>query len=64
MFKHTLTASFAAVALLLAHPTLAADAQQMEENKKAVAAFYDAALKPLGYKCVAEGSSSEHAYSR
>jgi hypothetical protein len=26
--------------------------------------FYDAALKPLGYKCVAEGSSGEHAYSR
>jgi predicted SnoaL-like aldol condensation-catalyzing enzyme len=39
------TFAAAAVILLLATPTvLAADAKQMEENKKAVAAFYDAAL--------------------
>ncbi len=39
------TFAAAAVILLLATPTvLAADARQMEENKKAVAAFYDAAL--------------------
>ena len=44
MFRHMLTASLAAVALLLAHPALAADAKQMEENKKTVRALYDAAL--------------------
>jgi len=44
MFNHMLTASFAAVALLLAHPVLAADAQQMEENKKTVRALYEAVL--------------------
>jgi len=43
MVRPTLAA--AAVILLLAAPAaLAADANQMEENKKAVAAFYDAAL--------------------
>jgi len=31
-------------AVALAHPVLAADAKQMEENKKIIAAFYDAAL--------------------
>jgi len=34
----------AAIAFIAAHPALAADAKQMEENKKAVAAFYDAVL--------------------
>jgi predicted SnoaL-like aldol condensation-catalyzing enzyme len=39
------TFAAAAVILLLATPSvLAADAKQMEENKKAVAAFYDAVL--------------------
>ena len=44
MLKHMLTASLAAVALLLARPALAADAQQMEANKKTVRALYEAAL--------------------
>jgi predicted SnoaL-like aldol condensation-catalyzing enzyme len=30
--------------IAIAHPALAADAKQMEENKKIVTAFYDAAL--------------------
>ena len=34
----------AALALLLVRPALAADAKQMEENKKTVAALYDAVL--------------------
>ena len=44
MFKHMLIALLAAVALLLARPVLAADTQQMEENKKTVRALYEAAL--------------------
>jgi predicted SnoaL-like aldol condensation-catalyzing enzyme len=44
MSRHMLTASLTVVALLAARPALAADAKQMEENKKIVAAFYDAAL--------------------
>ena len=44
MSRHMLIAALAAIALLAARPGLAADAKQMEENKKAVAAFYDAAL--------------------
>jgi predicted SnoaL-like aldol condensation-catalyzing enzyme len=44
MSRHMLTACLAVVALLVARPALAADAKQMEENKKTVAAFYDAAL--------------------
>jgi predicted SnoaL-like aldol condensation-catalyzing enzyme len=44
MFKHMLIALLAAVALLLARPVLAADNQQMEENKKTVRALYEAVL--------------------
>lgn len=44
MSRQLLTAALPAVALLVAHPALAADAAQMEANKKTVAAFYDAAL--------------------
>ena len=50
MFRHMLTASLAAVALLLAHPALAADAKQMEENKKIIAEFYDAALNQKDFE--------------
>ena len=50
MFRHLLTASLAAVALLLARPTLAADAKQMEENKKIIAEFYDAALNQKDFE--------------
>ena len=44
MARPMLIASVAALAFIAAHPPLAADAKQMEENKKAVAAFYDAVL--------------------
>jgi predicted SnoaL-like aldol condensation-catalyzing enzyme len=44
MLKYKLTASLAAVALLLARPAFPADAQQMEANKKTVRALYEAAL--------------------
>ena len=50
MFRHLLTASLAAVALLLARPALAADAKQMEENKKIIAEFYDAALNQKDFE--------------
>src|SRR5215470_10868829 len=44
MSRTLLIACAAAAALLLARPALAADAKQMEENKKTVAALYDAVL--------------------
>jgi predicted SnoaL-like aldol condensation-catalyzing enzyme len=44
MARPTLIAGVAALTFIAAHPALAADAKQMEENKKAVAAFYDAVL--------------------
>jgi predicted SnoaL-like aldol condensation-catalyzing enzyme len=44
MSRPMLIAGFAALAMLAARPALAADAKQMEENKKTIAAFYDAAL--------------------
>ena len=50
MFRHTLTALLAAVALLLARPAPAADAKQMEENKKIIAEFYDAALNQKDFE--------------
>ena len=50
MFRHMLTALLAAVALLLARPVLAADTLQMEENKKIIAEFYDAALNQKDFE--------------
>ena len=44
MSRPMLIAGVATLAVIVAHPALAADAKQMEENKKTVAAFYDAAL--------------------
>ena len=44
MSRYPLLACVAALALLLVRPALAADAKQMEENKKTVAALYDAVL--------------------
>jgi hypothetical protein len=44
MSRHLLIAFVAAIAVLAVRPALAADAKQMEENKKIIAAFYDAAL--------------------
>jgi predicted SnoaL-like aldol condensation-catalyzing enzyme len=50
MSRHLPIAFAAAVAVLAAHPALAADAKQMEENKKIVAAFYDAALNKKDFE--------------
>jgi predicted SnoaL-like aldol condensation-catalyzing enzyme len=50
MSRQMLTAALAVVALLLARPALAADAKQMEENKKIVAEFYDAALNQKDFE--------------
>ena len=44
------TYCLAAVALLVSRPALAADARQMEENKKIVAAFYDAAVNQKDFE--------------
>jgi hypothetical protein len=44
MARFPLIACAAVIALLVARPALAADAKQMEENKKTVAALYDAVL--------------------
>ena len=54
MSRHTLTACLAVVALLIARPVLAADAKQMEENKKTVAAFYDAVLNQKDFDAAAK----------
>jgi len=44
------TYCLAAVALLVATAALCADAKQMEENKKIVAAFYDAAVNQKDFE--------------
>jgi predicted SnoaL-like aldol condensation-catalyzing enzyme len=44
MSRPVLIAGLAALTVIVARPALAADAKQMEENKKIIAAFYDAAL--------------------
>jgi predicted SnoaL-like aldol condensation-catalyzing enzyme len=50
-----LTLAAAALALLVATPAAsAADAKQMEENKKTVAAFYDAALNKKDFDAAAK----------
>ena len=54
MSRHMLTACFVVIALLVARPALAADARQMEENKKTVAAFYDAALNQKDFDAAAK----------
>ena len=54
MFRHLLIAVLAVTALLAARPGLAADAKQMEDNKKAVAAFYDAALNQKDFDSAAK----------
>ena len=50
MSRHMLIAALAAIALLAARPGLAADAKQMEENKKIIAEFYDAALNQKDFE--------------
>ena len=50
-----LTLAAAALALLVATPAAyAADAKQMEENKKAVTAFYDAAINQKDFEAAAK----------
>ena len=50
MSRYLLTAALPALALLVAQPALAADAAQMEANKKTVAAFYDAVLNQKDFE--------------
>ena len=60
MSRHMLIAALAAIALLAARPGLAADAKQMEENKKAVAAFYDAVLNQKDFDAAAKYLGSRY----
>src|ERR1700682_2419561 len=50
MFRHLLTACLVVVASLVLRPAFAADAKQMEENKKTIAAFYDAVLNQKDFE--------------
>jgi predicted SnoaL-like aldol condensation-catalyzing enzyme len=54
MFRVMLIAGLAAFALTARHPAFAADAKQMEENKKTVAAFYDAVLNQKDFAAAAK----------
>jgi predicted SnoaL-like aldol condensation-catalyzing enzyme len=54
MFRIMLIAGLAAFAVTGTHPTFAADAKQMEENKKTVAAFYDAVLNQKDFDAAAK----------
>jgi predicted SnoaL-like aldol condensation-catalyzing enzyme len=54
MFRVMLIAGLAAFALTATHPAFAADAKQMEENKKTVAAFYDAVLNQKDFAAAAK----------
>jgi len=60
MSRYLLIACTAVVALLVARPALAADAKQMEENKKIVAAFYDAALNQKDFDAAAKFLGSRY----
>ena len=60
MSRYLLIACAAVVALLVARPALAADAKQMEENKKIVAAFYDAALNQKDFDAAAKFLGSRY----
>ena len=55
MTRPVLTAcATVAAAFIFMHPALAADAKQMEENKKIVAAFYDAALNKKDFEAASK----------
>jgi len=54
MSRPVLIAGLAALAVIVAHPALAADAKQMEENKKTVAALYDAALNQKDFEAASK----------
>jgi len=60
MSRNMLIAALAAIALLAARPGLAADAKQMEDNKKAVAAFYDAVLNQKDFDAAAKYLGSRY----
>jgi predicted SnoaL-like aldol condensation-catalyzing enzyme len=55
-----LIAGLAALAVLVVHPALAADAKQMEENKKTVAALYDAALNQKDFDAASKYLGSRY----
>ena len=60
MSRHMLIAALAAIVLLAARPGLAADAKQMEDNKKSVAAFYDAVLNQKDFDAAAKYLGSRY----
>ena len=60
MSRHMLIAALAAIAFLAARPGLAADAKQMEDNKKSVAAFYDAVLNQKDFDAAAKYLGSRY----
>jgi predicted SnoaL-like aldol condensation-catalyzing enzyme len=50
MSRNIRIAGLATLALLVAHPALAADAPQMAQNKQIIAAFYDAVLNQKDFE--------------
>jgi len=54
MPSHGRVATAAAIAFMLIAPAAAADREQMEQNKKTVAAFYDAALNRKDFEAAAQ----------
>src|SRR3954452_22215158 len=60
MSRYMLIAALAAIAFLAARPGLAADAKQMEDNKKSVAAFYDAVLNQKDFNAAAKYLGSRY----
>ena len=58
MSRPVLIAGLAALIVIVARPALAADAKQMEENKKTVAAFYDAVLNQKDFDAASNISAT------
>jgi predicted SnoaL-like aldol condensation-catalyzing enzyme len=54
MPNHGRVATAAAIVFMLIAPAAAADREQMEQNKKTVAAFYDAALNRKDFEAAAQ----------
>jgi predicted SnoaL-like aldol condensation-catalyzing enzyme len=54
MPNHGRVATAAAIVFMLIAPAVAADREQMEQNKKTVAAFYDAALNRKDFEAAAQ----------
>jgi predicted SnoaL-like aldol condensation-catalyzing enzyme len=54
MPNHGGIATIAAIVFMLIAPAVAADREQMEQNKKTVAAFYDAALNRKDFEAAAQ----------